>query len=328
MPINWSHFCEIIRAHKRFLLTSHIRPDCDSLGSELGMAGVLDKLGKEVLIVNGHATPPNLAFVDPKRRIQVLGEDISLEEVNAAADVLMILDTSSWAQLGPMAEVVRSTSAVKLVFDHHLKGDDIGALEFKNTRAEATGRLVAEAAEQLGVPLTPAIAASLFAAMATDTGWFRFSSTTADTYFWASRLVEAGADPAAIYAELYENDTLGRTRLRGRILERFETELDGRLAHTFVRASDFAETGALPSDTEDVINAGLAIAGTEVAVILVEQLEGGFKISFRSRCDLDCSDVAAQFGGGGHKAAAGAFLDGEFATVQTTILNAVRQAMG
>jgi phosphoesterase RecJ-like protein len=104
--------------------------------------------------------------------------------------------------------------------------------------------------------------------------------------------------------------------------------MDGRLAHTFVRAADFAETGALPSDTEDVINAGLAIAGTEVAVILVEQIDGGFKISFRSQCDLDCSDVAAQFGGGGHKAAAGAFVEGEFAAARKKVLDAVRQAMG
>jgi len=328
MPINWSRFCDIINSHQRFVLTSHIRPDCDSLGSELGMAGVLDQLGKEVLIVNGHPTPPNLAFVDPDLRIQVLGEGITVDEVSAAADVLMILDTSSWAQLGPMSEVVRATPAVTIVFDHHVKGDDLGAIEFKNTHAEATGRLVAEAAEQLGVPLTPEIAASLFAAIATDTGWFRFSSTTADTYHWAAKLIEAGAVPAAIYADLYERDTLGRTRLRGRILERFATELDGRLTHTYVRAADFAETGALPSDTEDVINSGLAITGTEVAVILVEQIDGGSKISFRSRCDLDCSDLAAQFGGGGHKAAAGAFVEGDFAAAQKKILAAVRQAMG
>jgi phosphoesterase RecJ-like protein len=328
MPIDWPHFCRIVNAHQRFVVTSHIRPDCDSLGSELGLAGVLDKLGKDVLIANGHATPPNLAFVDPDRRIKVLGNEVSVEEVSAAADVLMILDTSSWAQLGPMSEVVRTTPAVKIVLDHHVKGDDVGAIDFKNTQAEATGRLVAEAAEHLGVPLTPHIASNLFAAIATDTGWFRFSSTTAETYRWASKLIHAGAVPAAIYAELYERDTLGRMKLRGRILERFETDLNGRLAHTFVRASDFADTGALPSDTEDVINSGLAIMGAEVAVILVEQLEGGFKISFRSQCDLDCSEVAAQFGGGGHKAAAGAFVEGDFASAQKKILDAVREAMG
>lgn len=328
MPIDWSEFCKIIHAHQRFVLTSHIRPDCDALGSELGMAAVLDALGKDVLVVNGQATPPNLAFIDPDRRIQVVGEDLDIERIHAAAEVLMILDTSSWAQLGPMADVVRTSPAKKIVLDHHVKGDDVGAMDFKHTEAEATGRLVAEAAEHLGVELSPQTAACLFAAIATDTGWFRFSSTTSETFRWGSRLVQRGARPSAIFADLYEQDTLGRVKLRGRILERFTTELDGRLAHTYVRAADFAETGALPSDTEDVINSGLAIAGTEVAVILVEQARGGFKISFRSRCDLDCSEVASQFGGGGHKAAAGAFVDAEFAQAQDKVLGAVRAAMG
>ncbi len=328
MPIDWPRFCDVIRSNQRFVLTSHVRPDCDCLGSELGMAAVLDALGKNVLIVNGHPTPPNLEFVDPDRRIKVLGEDLQVDEVNSAGEVLMILDTSSWAQLGPMGDVVRSTSAKVVVVDHHVKGDNVGALEFKDTEAEATGRLVAEAAEHLGVTLDAQAASALFAAIATDTGWYRFSSTTAATFRYGAKLIEQGACPTSIFASLYERDTLGRTRLRGRILERFEIELDGRLAHTFVRAADFAETGAHPSDTEDVINSGLAIAGTEVAVILVEQATGGFKISFRSRCDLDCSEVAAQFGGGGHKAAAGAFVEGEFPTAQEQILGAVRRAMG
>jgi phosphoesterase RecJ-like protein len=172
------------------------------------------------------------------------------------------------------------------------------------------------------------MAMPLFAAIATDTGWFRFSSTTAYTYEVIAKLIAAGASPPQIYKSLYEQDTLGRVRLRGRILERFHTDLDGRLAHTFVRAVDFAETAAHPSDTEDAVNAGLGIAGVEVAVILVEQLTGGFKISFRSRSALDCNALAQQFGGGGHKAAAGAFVKEPFERAQSLVLNAVRTAMG
>lgn len=325
-PLNWPAFVNLINAHQRFLLTSHVRPDCDALGSELGMAGVLDVLGKDVRIVNGQATPPNLAFIDPQQRIQTIGEDIQPDEIGEV-DVLMVLDTSAWQQLGPMKAVIQSSAAEKIILDHHVSEDDLGATAFKNTTAEATGRLVVEAAEQLGVPLTEEIAAPLFAAIATDTGWFRFNSTTAYTYEVAAKLVAAGASPTGIYKSLYEQDTLGRVRLRGRILERFQTELDGRLAHTYVLGSDFAETGAHPSDTEDVINAGLAIAGAEVAVILVGQLKGGFKISFRSRSELDCSELAQQFGGGGHKAAAGAFIKEPFETAQAGVLDAVRAAM-
>jgi phosphoesterase RecJ-like protein len=198
---------------------------------------------------------------------------------------------------------------------------------FKDTTAEATGRLVVEAAEALGVTITAEMARPLFAALATDTGWFRFPSVTDVTYQCAARLTAAGASPDAIFRQLYEQDTLGRIRLRGLILSRVETEMEGRLAHSFVLKEDFAATGALPSDTEDVVNMQLAIAGTEAAVILVEQLGGGFKISFRSRCRMDCSQVAEQFGGGGHKAAAGAFLPGTFEQVQSQVLDSVRAAM-
>lgn len=327
MPINWPRFVEIINSHQRFLLTSHIRPDCDALGSELGMAGVLDALGKNVLIVNGQATPPNLALIDPQRRIKTLGQDIQAADL-ADREVLMVLDTSAWAQLGPMGDVLRMTKARKIILDHHVGTDDLGAEEFKNTKAEATGRLVAEAAEQLGVALTPEIARALFAAQATDTGWYRFSSVTGDALRIAARLVDAGAVPQEIYTGLYEQDTLARLQLRGRIIARTQTELDGRLAHTAVLNDDFKATGALPSDTEDVINLTLAVSGVEVAVIFVEQPAGNFKLSFRSRSKVDCNAVAKEFGGGGHKAAAGASITGPLETARQSVLDAVRKAMG
>jgi phosphoesterase RecJ-like protein len=290
------------------------------------MAGVLEALGKSVRIVNGQKTPPNIAFIDPARRIQTLHEDIKPEAL-ADVQVLMILDTSAWAQLGPMSDVIRPSQAKKVLVDHHVGEDDLGAELFKDTSAEATGRLVVEAAEALSVALTPEIAMPLFAAVATDTGWFRFGSANSGTYRTAAKLIDAGAKPDAIYRSLYEQDTLARIKLRGEILTHVTAELGGKLAHTYVLREDFAKTGALPSDTEDVINMALGIAGTEVAVILVEQEKGGFKISFRSRGTLDCNKLASQFGGGGHKAAAGAFVPGPFAQAQTLVLDAVRAAM-
>jgi len=326
MAINWLRFVDIVRSHQRFLLVSHIRPDCDALGSELGMAAVLDSLGKTVRIVNGQATPPNLAFIDPKKRIGAIGQTVQPAEL-ADTQVLLILDTSAWAQLGPMSDFIRSFTGKKVIIDHHVSEDDIGAEPFKDVTAEATGRLVVEAAEALGVKLTREMATPLFAAVATDTGWFRFASASAGTYRVAEKLIDAGADPAAIFNALYEQDTLGRMRLRGAILSHIETELSGRLAHTYVLKDDFTRTNALPSDTEDVINSLLAIGGTQVAVIFVEQQTGGFKISFRSRSKVDCSQLAEKWGGGGHKAAAGAFVQGPLDEVQPLVLDAVRAAM-
>jgi phosphoesterase RecJ-like protein len=227
-----------------------------------------------------------------------------------------------------MADVVRATTARRVLIDHHVGEDDLKAELFKNVEAEATGRLVVEAADALDVRLTPEIAAPVFAALATDTGWFRFSSTTAETLRLAGRLMDAGADAAAIFNALYEQDTLARVKLRGEILARVVADVDGRLVHTYVRLDDFRRTGALPIDTEDAVNLTLAVAGSEVAVIFVEQKPNAFKISFRSRCRVDCNQVARQFGGGGHKAAAGASVEGPFDEVQGRVLDAVRAAMG
>ncbi len=326
MKIDWQEFRKVIDSSSDVVLTSHIRPDCDALGSELGMAGLLRQLGKRVRIVNGQETPPNLAFIDPAGEILAVGQDVQPAEL-MNADLLMILDTSAWAQLGPMGEVVRDFPGRKVIFDHHVGEDDLGATPFKNTTAEATGRLVVEAAEVLGVEITPEMAMPLFAAVATDTGWFRFPSANSLTYRTGATLIDAGASPSGIFADLYERETLGRLRLRGVVLNRIRTEIDGRLAHTYILKEDFDATGALPTDTEDLVNHCLEIQGTEFAVILIEQAGGGFKVSFRSRCALNCNEVAAHFGGGGHKAAAGAFIKGSFEEVQPQLLEDVRQSL-
>ncbi len=325
MP-DWSRFAEIVAASRRFVLTSHIRPDCDALGSELALAAVLEKLGKDVLICNPFDVPPNYRFLDPVGSLKQLGVDIQVAELKAY-EVLIILDTSAWAQLGAMGDVIRTTRMKKLVVDHHVSGDDLGAEVWKDSQAEATGRLVVEAADALGVGLTPEIAQWAFAALATDTGWFRFSSTSAETLRLAGRLVAAGADPARLYKDLYEDDTLGRLKLTGRTLAKATSEWDGRLIYSWIEWSDFEAAGALPSDSEDMINMLLSVGGSQVAVILVEQPRGGFKVSFRSRCKLDCSRLASAFGGGGHKKAAGAFLDGALEPVRTRVLDGVRKAL-
>ena len=326
MSVDWEQLKKLVQDHQRFLLTSHLRPDCDALGSELAMAHVLRSCGKDVVIVNDHAVPENLQFIDPKNEIKTLDE----YQAESASDpeVIMILDTSAWVQLGRMAEYIQQFSGTVAVMDHHVGEDKINAHMLKDTSAEATGRLVAEAAHVLGVRLTPEIATPAFAAIATDTGWFRFSSVSERTYTLAGELIGAGADPADIYGQLYERDTVGRVRLRGLILSRTELEMDGRLVHTYVRLEDFEVSGANPTDTEDAINLTLAVAGTQVAVIFIHHPENEkIKISFRSRGLFDCNQMAGKFGGGGHKAASGAHVAGELDDVRQVVLDAVRAEM-
>ena len=327
MTIRWMELKAVIDGHQRFLLTSHVRPDCDALGSELGLAGILEALGKHVTILNADATPPHLVFIDPQHRIQSLSEVSESFDLNTF-DVVVVLDTSAWNQLGAMGDRLRDVNLPIVVIDHHANAEELGTAVFKDATAEATGRLVVDLAEYLKVPVSREMATPLFAAIATDTGWFRFPSTSGDSYRVAARLLDAGAQPAAIYRQLYEQDSIARVKLRGIALSRVATELDGRLAHTYVRLDDFATTGAFPGDTEDFINMALAVAGTEVAVILIERPGEEVKASFRSRSGIDCSRIAAGFGGGGHKAAAGATINGSFVRVLSDVLEAVRQAMG
>ena len=326
MNVDWKRFCEVINEASNIVLTSHIRPDCDALGSCLGMAGILEKLGKKVRIVCGQSVPPNLQFIDPQNRILTINQDVTAEDI-ADIDLHMILDTSAWIQLGDVADVIRNSSCKKIIFDHHQGEDDIDAELFKNTTAEAVGRMVVEAAEHLGVEMTPEIATPLLAAVATDTGWFRFPSVTDTTFEIVAKLLRAGAVPAQVYGELYERETVGRVRLRGTVLSRIEVEMDGKLAHTYIKPEDYEATGSLPSDTEDLINLALEIKDTVFAVILVGQVNGGYKISFRSRCGVQCNEVASEFGGGGHKAAAGAFIDDNFENVSDSVLGHVRKCL-
>ena len=222
MQVDWPRFCEVIKEANNIILTSHIRPDCDALGSCLGMAGILEALGKKTRIVCGQEVPPNLKFIDPDNKIMCINKDIKAEEL-ADADLHMILDTSAWIQLGDMAEVIKNSTYKKIIFDHHLGEDDIDAELFKNTTAEAVGRMAVNAAAELGVEMTPEIATPLFAALATDTGWFRFGSVKEETYLAAAKMVNAGAQPSKIYGDLYERETAGRVRLRGTVLARIQT---------------------------------------------------------------------------------------------------------
>ena len=135
--IPWPRFAEIVRSHQRFVLTAHIRPDGDSLGSEMAMLGILEVLEKDVLVCNGFGVPPNLRFLDPAKRLKKLGVEISAEQIADRAPI--ILDTSAWAQLEPMADVVRHLAAIKIVIDHHVSGRRLGAeVSDKDPDAEAT----------------------------------------------------------------------------------------------------------------------------------------------------------------------------------------------
>lgn len=326
MQLDWTPLKQLVLECDSFVLTSHTRADCDAVGSELGLAHVLEALGKRVRIVNGDAPPEHIAFIDPDNRVEVIGEGVTTEEAHAA-DAHLIVDTSAWGQLGAMADVFRETPAKRLVIDHHQSSDDLNAEVIKDSTAEATGRLIVDAADALGVELSPAMATPLFAAIATDTGWFRFPSVTPTTYRTIARLVEAGADPQGIYTELYDRNTPPRVRLHGRIMQSLSIELGGRVAFGLATEEDFAATGAAQADTENVVNRLLGVDGVEIAALIAAMEPGLTKVSLRSRGAADVRPVAEHFGGGGHAKAAGVRYRGTVEEARAAVLAVVAERL-
>ncbi len=327
MTLDWTPLADLIETHDRFLVTTHVRPDGDALGSEVGMAGLLRQKGKDVRVVNSSPTPPRYDFLDPDRTLfEHFHHAVQPEEL-ADREVAVILDLSAWNQLGEMEAFVRDFRGPRLVVDHHVSQDDMGAVFLKDTSAEATGTLVLQAVRALGATLTTEVATGLLTAIAMDTGWFRHSNTQASTMRAAAELMDAGAAADRIYRLLFERNTLGRLRLMGETLVNLRTELGGRLAYAAVSLENLLRTGAIPPDTEDLVDYTVSLRGVDVGLLFIEQARGGVKVSFRTRTDVDCSLLAGQFGGGGHRAAAGATIMGPMPEVIERVLRVVRQAL-
>ena len=326
MSIDWTPLADLIETHDRFLVTTHVRPDGDALGSEVGMAGLLRQKGKDVRVVNSSRTPDRYDFLDPDGS---LFEHFSDAKVATLSDreVVVILDLSAWSQLGDMAGWVRGFSGPRVVVDHHVSQDDLGATFLKDTSAEATGTLVVRAIRALGGAITKEVATGLLTAIATDTGWFRHPNTTPETLRTAAELVEAGAEIDRIHRLLFERNTTKRLLLLGETLAGLKTDAGGRVAYATVTLDDLARTGAGPQDTEDLVDYTVSIAGVDVGILFVQLKRGGVKVSARSRNGLDCAKLLSEFGGGGHKAAAGATLPDPVADSIGRVLASVRRTL-
>ncbi len=324
MPLDWSPFVEIVRNHSRFVLTTHVRPDADGLGSMLGLQEILQGLGKTVRMAIASTWPPRYTFLDPEKKIERYStEDESWHDHDAA----IVLDTGTWGQLGDFGDFLKAFEGEKIVIDHHVSQDDLGALQMVDTTAEATGRLVYEAITALGASVIKTAANQIFAALATDTGWFRHNNTSARTFALAEKLMQAGAEPTNLYNLLYEQNSLPRIKLTSLVLERMQVVENGTVAFTEVRRTDYAETGATPQDTEDLINYCRSLAGVEVAAFFMEQPAGGVKVSFRSRSKVNVAAIAEKFGGGGHRLAAGTILTTSMEDAQQQVLASIREAL-
>lgn len=324
MPVDWSPFVELVRKHQRFLMTTHVRPDGDGLGSILALCDALERQGKEVDLVIASPMPARYQFLDRENRIVQFSPPADRLR---RTEVAMVLDTGTWNQLENVGPFLRELNAAKVVIDHHMTQDDLGAQRFVDTTAEATGRLVYEAIVALGGPLSEKAASDLFVALAMDTGWFRHSNTRPATFALAEKLVAHGARPEALYEQLFEQNTLSRLKLTGLVLQRLQLQGDNRVAFTEIRLDDYAASGAIPPESEDLINYARSVIGVEVGLLFMEQPRGGVKVSFRSRSRIDVAKIAERFGGGGHRLASGAVLNTNLDEAKRQVLDAVLAAL-
>lgn len=323
MPLDWSPLVDFLRRHDRPLLMTHIRPDADGLGSQLALHDALTAIGKKPRVAIASKLLPRYGFLDPGRQV--------IEDFRPSAftesDCVVVLDTGTWNQLGDFGKWLQASPLPRAVVDHHRTQDDLGGLQLVDITAEATGRLGYEIIRALDAPLSAGAAHNLFMAIATDTGWFRHPNATAETFALCGELVALGARPTELYEQLYEAASLARFKLTAVALQRLTTVGGGKVGYTEILLSDYAASGAVPGDTEDLINYPRGVEGVEIALVFIEQQDGGTKISFRSR-SADVSKLAEQFGGGGHKLASGARVMQPFADVKAAVLAAATALVG
>lgn len=294
----------VLRQAPHVVIASHVDPDGDAIGSSLGLALALDQAGvsNTILLASGDSCPMTYSFLPASDR---MGEPSDLPP----GYVLVSLDSPETARLGRNAPLADSAEEL-VTIDHHPDARAERGLALLDASSAATGVLVWRLLEPLGVVADADIATCLYTAVLTDTGRFSYSNTTPDTLRIAAEMVEAGADPNEIYTSVYENRTIGAQRLVARTLERITLANQGRVAYSWIDESDFASTGALPEEAENLIDSVRALGGVEV--VLLAKVQGdGLRCSLRAKSDADVGRIAGHFGGGGHRAAAGFTYEGD-----------------
>ncbi len=316
-----SRALELLKSGRRFLLCGHVRPDGDCLGAQVALARVLAALGKEVWIQNADAPEPRYDYLAREVRFGVYqGGELPRH------DVSVLLDFCELSRTGAMEPALAAHASKKLVIDHHVPpGAPWWDEAYVDVRAAATGLLVRRIAAQLGVQLDAAAARGVFTSIVTDTGWFKYSNTDTETLTAAAEMTALGVVPNVIYSALHQRQPLGHPPALARAIERLEYFADGRLAVVDIPIGP-GDAGAL--DTDEVLDILRAVEKVEVVLLLREVATGGVKLSARSKGDFDVHALARQFGGGGHKKAAGATIAGaSLADVRARLVAAAIDAL-
>jgi phosphoesterase RecJ-like protein len=313
----FEQFRSFAAASAKIVLTTHLNPDADGIGCELALASYLRGKGKQVTILNHSETPDNLKFLDPLGLILHFDAQRHAGLISGA-DLLCVLDTNHPDRLGGLKPHVIESKARKVCIDHHLEPAEFADLYILDELSTATGEMLYRIFCSLdGNSLSREIAVPLYAAIMTDTGSFRYPKTDPEVHRVVAHLIECGADPVEIYQNIYDQGTPGRLRLLGRMLAELQTDSDGRIAYLTLTRQMFSETGTAESETDAFVSYALAIHGVQIGLLFTELDRETVKISLRSKGDIWINKLAKEFGGNGHKHAAGARVHN--ATLSDTI---------
>jgi bifunctional oligoribonuclease and PAP phosphatase NrnA len=309
---------ELVANCRNFLITSHVRPDGDSIGSELALYLALRGMGKEAAVFSQDGVPETYRFLPGAAAVS---RDFGPTE---SYDALFVLDCSDLGRVGKRAERL---TAIKYVIsiDHHVTNGDFSDLCILDPGASSTGELVFKLVRELNAPVTPEIATNLYTAILTDTGSFHYSNTGADALKIASELVRAGADPSYIAEQIFESNPPAKARLFARAVQTLKLEMDGRVGSMLVSRGMLNEANATLENTENFVDFVRAIKGVEIALLYTEMEDRFYKVSMRSKGDINVERIAVKFGGGGHVNAAACRITGDEEYVRNRILREITE---
>ncbi len=308
---------EAIRARHRFVVSSHSRPDGDSIGSQLAMAYALRELGKEAHVVNfDPAPPPLMAFPG-------VPEIVLTADVPGDFDAAIVMECGDLARTG----VAGLDRGFIINIDHHPGNTEYGQINWFDASAAACGEMVYDLVCALGTPMTRNIATHLYLAILTDTGSFHYSNITPRTFDICSDLLKSGIDPVEIARSVYDSNNMGRLKLFGAVLSAMQIDATGRIAIVYLDHEMARAAGGTYEDTEGLINLPLTVKDIQ-AVVFFKQIEGEeYRVSMRSKGNIDIGSIAKEFNGGGHKNAAGCAVTGAIDNLQKMFVEKIERAI-
>ncbi len=301
---------DIIKNNNSLILTTHINPDGDAIGSELALARFLISEGKQVKIINHSSTPEYLKFMINDDNEIELFKPSSHEEIIGKTDVIFMLDINQLNRTGNLENSIRMSKAKKICIDHHEFPESFADAEVIDTEKSSTGELIYDLLSEAKFKLDFDIALPLYVAILTDTGSFKYDRTTPRVHRIIAELIESGIDTKTVFREIYDQGTSNSIQLLGRALSSITQVCEGKVSYMTVKRSDLVETGTSEEDVEGFVNYNLTIRGVEVGILFFE-LEEGVKASFRSVSKIPVNKLAKEFNGGGHFHAAGARIIGQ-----------------